>query len=64
MIRKIFKTGHSAAVTVSTAILKEMGLKVGDAVKIDFNKDKEQIIISHGKKQSQLSLNIKLRPKL
>jgi antitoxin component of MazEF toxin-antitoxin module len=64
MIRKIFKTGHSAAVTISGGLLKDMGLKVGDAVKIELDKEKEAIIISHGKKQSQLVLGLKVRPKL
>lgn len=64
MQRKIFKTGHSAAVTLSTGLLKDMGLRVGDTVKIELSKDKEEIIIRHGKKVSQLSLGFKLRPKL
>jgi antitoxin component of MazEF toxin-antitoxin module len=64
MIRKIFKTGHSAAVTISAALLKDMGLKIGDAVKVELNPNKEEIIIRHGKKESQLSLGLKLRPKL
>ena len=64
MQRKIFKTGHSAAVTLSQNLLKEMGLKVGDWVKVDVDKAKESIIINHAKKQSQLSLGLKLRPKL
>ena len=63
-MRKIFKTGHSAAVTISQSLLKDMGLKVGDVVKIEMDKVREEIIIRHSKKQSQLSLGIKLRPRL
>jgi len=62
MLRKIFKTGHSAAVTLSQKVLKDMGLKVGDDVKVELETDR--IVISHGKKQNQLALNIKTRPKL
>jgi len=62
MMRKIFKTGHSAAVTLSKSLLKDLGLKVGDSVKIEANKD--CIVISHGKQASQLPLNLKLRPHL
>jgi antitoxin component of MazEF toxin-antitoxin module len=64
MIRKIFKTGHSAAVTISKSLLKDMGLKVGDAVRIEASSGREEIIIRHGKKENQLALGLKLRPKL
>lgn len=64
MLRKIFKTGHSAAVTLSQGLLKDLGLKVGDSVKIETDPDKTAIIISRGKKQDQLSLGLKVRPKL
>lgn len=49
---------------MSQELLKEMGLKIGDAVKIEFDKEKEQIIVRHGKKQSQLPLGLKLKLKL
>jgi antitoxin component of MazEF toxin-antitoxin module len=64
MLRKIFKTGHSAAVTLSQELLKEMGLKVGDAVKVDMDNSGEKIIITAGKKQNQLPLGLRLRPSL
>jgi len=64
MIRKVFKTGHSAAITISKSLLKDMGLKVGDTVKLEISADKEEIIIRHGKKESQLSLGLKVRPRL
>jgi antitoxin component of MazEF toxin-antitoxin module len=64
MLRKIFKTGHSAAVTLSSGLLKDLGLKVGDSVKLEVSENKEEIIIRRGKKDSQLSLGLKVRPKL
>jgi antitoxin component of MazEF toxin-antitoxin module len=64
MLRKIFKTGHSVAVTLSPSLLKDAGLKVGDSVKLEVSENKEEIIIRHGKKDSQLSLGLKVRPKL
>ncbi len=64
MIRKIFKTGHSVAVTLSPGLLKDMGLKVGDTVKLEGSGDKEEIVISRGKKDNQLSLGLKVRSKL
>ena len=64
MQRKIFKTGHSLAVTISQNLLKELGLKIGDEVKVCLGKNKEEIVISHAQKNSQLALGFKLRPKL
>jgi antitoxin component of MazEF toxin-antitoxin module len=64
MVNKIFKTGHSAAVTLSPKILKEIGLKIGDAVKVVIDKDGKTIIISKGKKEDQLPLGLKIRPKI
>ncbi len=64
MLRKIFKIGHSAAVTISRSLLKDMDFKVGDKVKLEISPDKGGLIIRHGKKESQLSLGLKVRPKL
>ena len=64
MSRKIFKTGHSLAVTVSKKLLEQMGLKLGDSVKMEFDKDKECLIIRPGSKENQLVLNIRSRPRL
>jgi len=63
-IRKIFKTGHSAAVTLSSGLLKDLGLKVGDSVKLELSPDNEEIIIRRGKKENKLSLGLKVRAKL
>ena len=64
MIRKVFKTGHSVAITISQDMLKQMGLKVGDTVKVEIDDKKERIIIRHGSKASQLALGFKVRAKL
>ncbi len=45
-------------------LLKEAGLKLGDAVRLEADKEHEAIIIRHGKKQNQLSLGLKVRPSL
>lgn len=62
MIRKIFKTGHSWAVSVSKQLLEDIGLKPGDEVAITSDKNNGRLIISPAKKQKQLALNI--RPSL
>lgn len=64
MIRKIFKTGHSAAITLSAGLLKSLGLKLGDAVKIDFEESKNRLVITPGHKASQLAMDLRIRPKL
>ena len=52
------------AVTLSGNILKELDLKMGDDVKVELDKEREQITIRHGKKQNQLQLNLKVKPRL
>jgi len=64
MIRKIFKTGHSAAVTLSQSALKDLGLKVGDDVVVETSPAKDAIIISRGRRANQLPLGLKIRPKI
>ena len=64
MARKIFKTGHSLAITVSRGALDELGLKLGDSVKVEVDKIKGRLIISPDAKGHQLVLNIASRPSL
>ena len=64
MDRKIFKTGHSAAVTLSKKLLQELGLKLGDDVKIEIDAAKKELTIRPGNRQNQLSLNLNTRPRL
>jgi antitoxin component of MazEF toxin-antitoxin module len=62
MLRKIFKTGHSVAVTLSKKLLEEVGLKLGDNVHLAA--DKEQIVIGKAKKNTQLAMPFSSRPRL
>ncbi|MDE2311678.1 MAG: hypothetical protein KGJ93_01120 [Patescibacteria group bacterium] len=62
--RKIFKTGHSAAVTLSEKSLKALGLKLGDLVVIDVDEGRRQAVIRPAHRQNQLVLNLAARPKL
>ena len=59
-MRKIFKTGHSLAVTLSKKILDNLGLKEGDIV--DVVTDDNKIIIKSAGHREQLALGIKVRP--
>lgn len=64
MRRKIFKTGHSLAITVSRQALDELGLKLGDSVKVEVDKTKGHLLIFPDAKGQQLILNISSRPSL
>ncbi len=64
MNRKIFKTGHSLVVTLSQGMLKDLGLSLGDTVKVELSKNKEEIIICQTHKVNQQALGLKLRPTL
>jgi antitoxin component of MazEF toxin-antitoxin module len=59
--RKIFKTGHSMAVTVSKRMLRELGLENGDNVDVELGPDRKEIVIKKAKKSSQLDLGLKVR---
>ena len=61
MIRKIFKTGHSLAITVSKDALETLGLKLGDKVSIELDQDKNRLEIKKAKNNSQLDLGLKIR---
>jgi len=64
MGRKIFKTGNSLAITLSKKILEDLGLKAGDRVETESDAFKHQIIIKPAGHREQLSLGIKVRPRL
>ena len=45
MAQKILKVGSSAAVTIPKASLEELGLKIGDQVKVEVDKNKKIVSI-------------------
>ncbi len=61
-MRKIFKTGHSLAVTLSKKILDDLGLKEGDSVEV--GSDSNKIVIKPAGHREQLALGIKVRPRM
>lgn len=64
MIRKIFKTGHSLAITVSKKSLNELGWHEGDSVEVVADKGGEKIVIKRKERNHQLVMDLKVRPKL
>ena len=55
MIQKVLKVGSSAAVTIPKDSLKELGLKIGDKVKTNFDIRKKVLTISPVQKDTELS---------
>ena len=49
MTQKVLKVGSSAAVTIPKDILRELGLRIGDHIALDFNKAKRALIIESPK---------------
>lgn len=62
MQRKIFKTGHSLAVTLSRKILEDLGVAEGDEVEILAENGKA--VIKKTQKNTQLAMPFSSRPKL
>ncbi len=50
--------------TLPPVMLKDLGLKTGDAVKLEYKQDRGEIIITRGRRENQLPLALKLRKKL
>ncbi len=62
MIQKVIKTGHSLAVVIPSKIVKIMGIKAGDKVRLTAKSEKGKIILSFsGMLQLSLSLEGKNR---
>ncbi len=61
-MRKIFKTGHSLAITLSKKVLGDLDLKEGDSVEVE--SDQRRIIVKPAGHREQLSLGLKIRKKL
>ena len=64
MLRKIFKTGNSVAVTLPQKILQALGLKLGSQVNIEAEESKQAIKITPAKKGTQLPLGFPNRYRL
>lgn len=63
MLRKIFKIGHSLAITISKQILSDLGLKAGDRVQLAVDKDRGYLQVKQAGKKEQLALGLKIRKK-
>ncbi len=64
MIRKIFKTGHSYAVTLSKKLLEALDLKVGDSVSLVLEELSKSVILKKQEQKDQLELGLTIRPSM
>lgn len=56
MAQKVIKTGNSAAVTIPSAFVKDLGVRIGDQVKVKLSPDEGEITyVFSGAKQLPLS---------
>jgi antitoxin component of MazEF toxin-antitoxin module len=54
--RKVIKTGNSLAVTLPSAAIKNMDIKVGDIALVEVKREKNKILLSFPGRPRQLSL--------
>jgi len=58
MNQKVIKTGNSAAVTIPASFVKDLGIRIGDTVKVRLEKEKGSVTyIFSGAKQLLLAEN-------
>ena len=53
MTQKLLKVGSSAAVTIPKKSLKELGLKIGDEVRVNVNTREKTVLIEPAQKVSK-----------
>jgi len=46
MTQKIIKIGTSAGIVLPKPTMKKMGLKIGDRVEVDLEKDRNEIVVT------------------
>ena len=53
MVQKVLKVGSSAAVTIPKKSLEELGLKIGDRITVDIDKNRKIVSIKAAEKLSK-----------
>ncbi len=46
MIRRLFKTGHSIVLSLPKEVLDDLGIKDGEAVNLELDREQRRVIIS------------------
>lgn len=64
MAQKVIRTGNSVAVTIPSEFVKDLGIRAGDMVKVQTQKDKGKIVLTFsGVRQLPLGENFLLGKK-
>ena len=53
MIQKVLKVGSSAAVTIPKKSLEELGIRIGDEVKVEVRPERKEVSIKPAKELSK-----------
>ncbi len=65
MAQKVIKTGNSAAVTIPADFVKDLGIRIGDPVKVKLDPENNKMVyIFSGTKQLLLSESFLKRKRL
>lgn len=65
MPQKVIKTGNSAAVTIPANFIKDLGVRIGDTVKVKLDPENNKIVyLFSGTKQLPLSENFLKRKRV
>ncbi len=46
MIRRLFRTGHSIVLSLPKEVLEDLGIKDGEAVNLELDREQRRVIIS------------------
>jgi putative addiction module antidote len=46
MIRRLFKTGNSTVVSLPKEVLDDMGIKDGESVNLEFDREQRRVVIT------------------
>ena len=58
MTQKVLKVGSSAAVTIPKKSLEELGIKIGDKIRVEVDRRKQSVIISALQRMSKEDIKI------
>ena len=65
MAQKVIKTGNSAAVTIPADFIKDLGIRIGDPVKVKLDPENNKVVYTFsGTKQLLLSESFLKRKRL
>ena len=55
MIRRLFKTGNSIVISLPKEVLNDLGIKDGESVNLEFDREQRRIIITPVEKHTAIA---------